>query len=126
MYTHISICTHSSMYQGCTRTKAERLRVRKFGTDRPAKDRNGERGEPERPGPERLRLGQAKLRLAWHGPAKPGDSTNGLAVKKASSAVLLIVDYDGESDDGLSDLTDRSVILSVRYNDTHAVGRVSG
>jgi hypothetical protein len=61
-----------------------------------------------------------------HGPAKPGDSTNGLAVKKASSAVHLIVDYDGESDDGLSDLTDRSVILSVRYNDTHAVGRVSG
>ena len=59
-------------------------------------------------------------------PVARDNSTNGLAVKKAGAAVNLVVDYDGENDRGSSDLSTRAVILSVRYNDTHAVGRVSG
>jgi hypothetical protein len=55
-----------------------------------------------------------------------GNSTNGIAVKKDGSALHLVVDYDGESDHGYSDLGARPVILNVRYNDTHAVGRASG
>lgn len=59
-------------------------------------------------------------------PARMGNSTNGVAVKKAGTAVNLVVDYDGEDNHGYIDLNARSVILSVRYNETHAVGRVSG
>jgi hypothetical protein len=47
-------------------------------------------------------------------------------VKKDGSAVTFVVDYDGENDHGSSDVSTRVVVLSVRYNDTHVVGRVSG
>ena len=60
-YKYMYICTYAYTYtytyQGCTRTGTERLRVRKFGTDRPSEERNVEPSEPERTGLDRLRLG---------------------------------------------------------------------
>ena len=50
-----------------------------MGTDRPSEDRNGKRGEQERTGPDRLRLGTERtgFPLIWTGPDQTGPDRSG-------------------------------------------------